>query len=110
MTTRKDSEASEVEMRGWKFEQTQFLNGVSRHSRGQTVEVAFDDIGLEMQAESGSAYNRSSETVYLPLEVLIALMTHAGYRVDKPAPHSGGPCETCGDHNHYGPCFPTEKP
>jgi hypothetical protein len=62
----------------WKMVQDQFYNGAERKSRGQRVELIFDDCGLEVYAESGSAYNSSSERVYIPTTVLLNLLRHAG--------------------------------
>jgi len=69
----------------WKLDQSQFYNGAERKDRGQSVEMTFDNGGLEVYAESGNQYNHSSERVYIPTSILIALMRHAGYAVKGPS-------------------------
>lgn len=72
-------------MSDWKLEQSQFYNGAERKKHGQSVELIFDAYGLEVHAESGNAYDCSSERVNIPVTILVAMMRHAGWTLKGPS-------------------------
>lgn len=70
-------------MAEWKLEQTQFRNVAFANTRSGLVEADIEDETLQVDVENGSGYLREHTTAYIPVEVLVKLLTHAGYRVEK---------------------------
>jgi hypothetical protein len=64
----------------WRMDQTTYCNSASRGR----VDVDLDDTHLEVYAEQGSGYCLESTRSYIPVEVVVAMLRHAGYRVQTP--------------------------
>lgn len=79
----------------WTSEQTEFVNCL----RSRQTEVWLDRSDpshLEIMAEQGSGHCRESITTNIPIEYLVQLMEHAGFRVDYPSEEKGGVHEVHG--------------
>lgn len=81
-------------MAEWNFETTRFMNCASNRNRAQTTEVSVERDHIEVRAEVGSGYCREETTAYVPMEVIIRMMEHAGYTVTRAV------CAECGNSNN----------
>jgi hypothetical protein len=66
----------------WTFEQSEFMN----FAREGGVEVCVDNETVQVDVEQGSGYLREHTTAYVPMEVIIRMMEHAGYTVTRRQP------------------------
>ena len=66
------------------MEQSEFRNCATHQPRGGMVEADLDGDTLQIDHEQGSGYCREKTTTYIPVEVLVKLLEHAGYTVEKP--------------------------
>lgn len=58
-------------------------NYVTRVHRGTEVELDMDAEGLEVRIEQGSGYMRESCSTYVHMDVLLRMLTQAGYRIER---------------------------
>lgn len=70
-------------MADWKLEQTEYRNVATQKTRSGLVEADFEEPNLQVDVENGSGYLFEHTTAYIPVEVLVKLLTHAGYTVEK---------------------------
>lgn len=66
---------------GWTLEQDDFTN-VMRH-RQTEVWLDKDCQSLEVLAAEGSGYYRAAINTFIPMDLLVKMMEHAGYTVTK---------------------------
>lgn len=66
----------------WNLEQTEFCNCAKLRDTEVWLDREKPDF-LEVMAEQGSGYQRESITTNIPIEVLVKLLEHAGYKVTK---------------------------
>jgi hypothetical protein len=71
----------------WQMEQTRFMNCATRTARCQATEVTMDTTDFEVC----STYAHESTTAYIPIDVVIQMMEHAGYTVSRTV------CPVCGN-------------
>lgn len=64
----------------WRMEQGEFYNGAACGG----CEVVMDREHMQVDVEQGSGYMREHTTAYVPMEVIIRMMEHAGYTVTRP--------------------------
>jgi hypothetical protein len=69
----------------WRMEQTSYSNSASRNS----TDVEMDREHFQVDVEQGSGYCREHTTAYIPVEVIVAMMRHAGYVVQTPQEAAG---------------------
>jgi hypothetical protein len=72
---------TERDERGWELEQSEFMNSARSGRRG--VDVCVDNDTVQVDVEQGSGYMREHTTAYIPLDIMIRLLEHAGYTVAK---------------------------
>ena len=73
----------ERDERGWAVETSEFMNCASRQRRGSSVEVTLDKEDLEVRVDEGSGYLSQTTTAYVPLDILVRMLQHAGYKVER---------------------------
>lgn len=64
----------------WRMDQTTYCNSASRNS----TDVEMDREHFRVDVEQGYGYCREHTTAYIPVEVVVAMLRHAGYRVQTP--------------------------
>lgn len=68
----------------WTFDCSEFSNSAHRSRSGETVDIELDKDSLEVAVEVGSGYLGQSTRVYIPLDVLVRMLWHAGYDISRP--------------------------
>jgi len=81
-------------MTEWNIETTRFMNSASNRNRCQTTEVSMERDHIEVNAEVGSGYCREQTSAYIPMEVIVRMMEHAGYVVTRVV------CPHCNNSNN----------
>jgi predicted metal-dependent hydrolase len=71
----------------WVFEQSEFINAV--HTARHNIEVIVDREHVEVVVDEGSGYLSQHTTAYVPIEIMVRLLEHAGYSVASREPEVG---------------------
>ncbi len=68
-------------MAEWRYEQDEFRNFANFTTPGQEVEIIVDREVVEVQVIRGRGYMREETTAYVPVEVMVRMLEHAGFDV-----------------------------
>ena len=74
---------SEEQDNGWKIEKGEFLNHASKRTPGKEVEIYIDKEDIEVRVEEGRGYLSQNCTAYVPVEIMIEMLRHAGYVITR---------------------------
>ena len=72
-----------TEIRGWSVDLGEFSNVAMRNSKHCSEEVWFDGDGFDLSYEHGSGYMKESFNTNIPLHVVLTMLAHAGYKIEK---------------------------
>lgn len=78
-----------IHINGWNVETTRFYNAATHGG----VEVCMESDHVQVDVTQGSGYMREQTSAYIPMEVIIRMMEHAGYTVTRQV------CAECGNSN-----------